>query len=221
MSDLNWRDPKYRPVDPTPDDMPKPEGGERKASRVAHDLGWMRGQLAKDFAEGRISLPITPDEHGVIDTIGEAIEHLGRIADLERRLAEAVKDYEALEAFEAGWKRRAEVNERLRDQAQADAGEFLIRAETAERDLTTARSTIEGLERRIGERQTWRHVKTGGLYELREEDCPACREADLEPVTIYRSLTDGRIWVRPSIEFYDGRFVQENAALTPDAGEGR
>lgn len=67
--------------------------------------------------------------------------------------------------------------------------------------------------------QIWKHVKTGGLYELREEDCPATLKANLlEPMTIYRSLKDGRIWIRPSSEFYDGRFERAADPPTPEQG---
>jgi hypothetical protein len=45
-------------------------------------------------------------------------------------------------------------------------------------------------------------VKTGGIYTLLHE---ATREADLEPVIVYQG-EDGRVWVRPRTEFFDGRF---------------
>ncbi len=54
----------------------------------------------------------------------------------------------------------------------------------------------------------YRHVKTGGYYELLDE---ALNEADLTNVCVYRSLHDGKIWVRPSDEFFDGRFVLEDS----------
>lgn len=50
----------------------------------------------------------------------------------------------------------------------------------------------------------WKHVKSGGIYVVLVYD--ATREHDLEPVVVYRACADGRIWVRPAIEFFDGRF---------------
>jgi hypothetical protein len=47
------------------------------------------------------------------------------------------------------------------------------------------------------------HKKTGGLYEVMG---PATLEASGEAVTVYRSMADGRVWVRPTAEMLDGRF---------------
>ena len=53
----------------------------------------------------------------------------------------------------------------------------------------------------------YRHKKTGGAYEiLHGQASEAFFEADMTPAIIYRSLEDGKIWVRPKDEFYDGRF---------------
>jgi hypothetical protein len=49
---------------------------------------------------------------------------------------------------------------------------------------------------------THRHVKSGGLYVVM---CEGKLEKDCSNVVIYRGQ-DGDVWVRPSIEFYDGRF---------------
>lgn len=54
----------------------------------------------------------------------------------------------------------------------------------------------------------WRHKKTGRLYEV---ICQGLLEATLEPVTVYQSRVDGRVWVRPSTEFLDGRFEPAEA----------
>jgi hypothetical protein len=50
---------------------------------------------------------------------------------------------------------------------------------------------------------THRHLKTGGLYRVL---LLGTSEADMEPVVIYDNR-DGRVWVRPENEFFDGRFV--------------
>jgi hypothetical protein len=44
------------------------------------------------------------------------------------------------------------------------------------------------------------HMKTGGLYVVLTD---AELETDLSRVVVYKSLKDGRIWVRPASEFYD------------------
>lgn len=53
--------------------------------------------------------------------------------------------------------------------------------------------------------QHWRHVKTGGVYELLMH---ASDEATKRDQVVYRAAVGGRVWVRPALEFYDGRFVQ-------------
>lgn len=58
-------------------------------------------------------------------------------------------------------------------------------------------------------RQFYRHVKTGGDYEWLMS---AVRESDQVVVVVYRSVETGVRWVRPSQEFYDGRFVQIDTA---------
>lgn len=54
------------------------------------------------------------------------------------------------------------------------------------------------------------HVKSGGVYKVLEI---ANMEHDQSSVVVYKSESDGRVWVRPLEEFADGRFVsfQENA----------
>lgn len=52
---------------------------------------------------------------------------------------------------------------------------------------------------------THRHTKTQGLYILLHR---GVWEADVSHVCIYQAVTDGVVWVRPSVEFDDGRFEQ-------------
>lgn len=72
---------------------------------------------------------------------------------------------------------------------------------------------------------TYRHVKTGGLYQVLFD---AFLERDVSHVVVYMAA-DGTIWVRPWEEFHDGRFVAiedrevktptgEAAAAAPVAG---
>lgn len=69
----------------------------------------------------------------------------------------------------------------------------------------------------------WRHKKTGGFYELIAD---AEHSEDLSLMVVYRSVTTGRVWVRPASEFYDGRFEQyfltnEENTITDVVGEIR
>ena len=48
--------------------------------------------------------------------------------------------------------------------------------------------------------EIYQHIKTGDLYVILTD---AEYEATLVPVVVYKSLKDGRIWVRPASEFYD------------------
>lgn len=61
--------------------------------------------------------------------------------------------------------------------------------------------------------KVFRHVRSGGIYEVLHA---ASLEATLEPVVVYRSCSDGSVWVRPAAEFSDGRFVAEtDPAIVP------
>lgn len=51
---------------------------------------------------------------------------------------------------------------------------------------------------------THRHGKTGGLYRLTDQRVVI--EATNTPAVVYEAQ-DGTLWVRPSSEFYDGRFA--------------
>lgn len=50
-----------------------------------------------------------------------------------------------------------------------------------------------------------KHVKTNGYYEVLAPS--ALIEEDMSEVTVYLSLKDNVVWVRPKQEFCDGRFV--------------
>ena len=50
----------------------------------------------------------------------------------------------------------------------------------------------------------WRHVKTGGGYEVLWGQ--ALIEASRTPAVVYRAEVGGQVWVRPLAEFTDGRF---------------
>jgi hypothetical protein len=58
--------------------------------------------------------------------------------------------------------------------------------------------------------EIYRHVKTGGLYVILGdaliEDGAVCS-------IVYQSLADGQVWVRPTKEFFDGRFTKESAVV--------
>ena len=52
----------------------------------------------------------------------------------------------------------------------------------------------------------WLHKKSNILYLFL---CEATIEATGESVVVYRGLDTGETWVRPSKEFYDGRFESQ------------
>ena len=78
------------------------------------------------------------------------------------------------------------------------------RTEGAKQRLATKKkyATLD-CDRRIPRRELVRHVKTRGIYEIIGY---GKIEKDQTPVTIYEQIWEGRIWVRPTEEFEDGRF---------------
>lgn len=51
----------------------------------------------------------------------------------------------------------------------------------------------------------YEHLKRGTRYEVLHYH--ALREADMVECVVYCAVADGKIWVRPRSEFFDGRFV--------------
>jgi hypothetical protein len=56
------------------------------------------------------------------------------------------------------------------------------------------------------------HVRTGGIYVVLMQ---ALLEANAERAVVYRSERDGTVWVRPFVEFADGRFAEIQSADWP------
>lgn len=55
------------------------------------------------------------------------------------------------------------------------------------------------------------HKKTGGLYRVMDEKARIESEGmDGELQVVYRHAETGSVWVRPSSEFFDGRFELVN-----------
>lgn len=55
----------------------------------------------------------------------------------------------------------------------------------------------------------WRHKKRGTLYRVLIDDVTMQTKVmvlDDEPAVVYRDLETYRVYVRPTAEFYDGRF---------------
>jgi len=49
----------------------------------------------------------------------------------------------------------------------------------------------------------FKHLKSSGMYRI---VATATIEASMTPAIVYESLENGRVWVRPQDEFFDGRF---------------
>ena len=55
----------------------------------------------------------------------------------------------------------------------------------------------------------WRHVKRGTTYRVLFEAAKASSvmaEIDDMTMVVYQGEADGLVWVRPAMEFFDGRF---------------
>lgn len=52
--------------------------------------------------------------------------------------------------------------------------------------------------------EIWQHVASGGLYTVIAH---GHRVHSMTPMTIYKSLWDGAIWVIQTAQFEDGRFI--------------
>lgn len=55
----------------------------------------------------------------------------------------------------------------------------------------------------------WRHVKTGGIYFVLDEDITI--EKTMERAVLYVRVSTGEKWIRPYAEFHDGRFEVLNS----------
>ena len=60
----------------------------------------------------------------------------------------------------------------------------------------------------------WRHKKRGTVYRVLHDNAPMQEEQtegrrfDDEPMVVYQDVASGAVYVRPVVEFYDGRFEQ-------------
>lgn len=128
-----------------------------------------------------------------------------------------INDPKILEKVELPWALRVEqLHYRLNNQADTIQGlqkalktlaewDDFMSEDTAQAMLSFAR---EERKRLLSWKPTHRHLKTGRLYrEIRR----GLNEADMKPVVAYDDQA-GRMWVRPVVEFDDGRF----APLTGD-----
>lgn len=79
---------------------------------------------------------------------------------------------------------------------------------TSLRALRAASAAATAL--RASSRRLHRHAARGTLYEVVGSATLQCSLEALDEahVTVYRSADGSRLWVRPTTEFYDGRFVR-------------
>jgi hypothetical protein len=63
-------------------------------------------------------------------------------------------------------------------------------------------------------KEAWRHKKRGTVYRVLHDNAPMQEEQtegrrlDDEPMVVYQDIASGAVYVRPVVEFYDGRFEQ-------------
>lgn len=100
-------------------------------------------------------------------------------------------------------------------------GRHLLRLPDTERNrfLDALRITLYMASLRL-----WMHVTRRSVYEelFRGTLQMSGTTHDMSPVTVYRSLSDGSIWVRKTSEFMDGRFeeVTNGEAKQEEAARG-
>ena len=71
--------------------------------------------------------------------------------------------------------------------------------------VEVARAVLTAVSERDPPPARYRHVKSGGVYEI---VTLAQMESDGAEVVVYRPTNgEARTWVRPRAEFFDGRFV--------------
>ena len=157
------------------------------------------------------------------DELHERIDGLDRMDCYESGYEDAKAHYEAAEADKARLSARvAELEEALIHYAITEKIYNrrpvwvcdICDASDDERDLVEHKTfcALSGDGSRILADVVYRHRK-GGLYRIVAR---GLLESDLTPVVVYRALTGGECWVRPTAEFQDGRFT----VLDPLDGDG-
>ena len=69
------------------------------------------------------------------------------------------------------------------------------------------------------ERVIWRHKRRGTAYQIvghAELRSAGGHLEEGQPLTIYRSIEDGKLWARPTSEFNDGRFERVGPKTLPE-----
>lgn len=137
---------------------------------------WAKRQAAKEEARWTPEMQL---EHLrlLLETDSRWMAHVRLVNSLTNRY---------LNALEPDWFRRNHVSsDKFRKSQGLEPTKFLIEPTKV---IKGARAV---------------HVKSGGEYEVVEV---ANMEADQTLVVVYRSLSTGQVWVRPYVEFSDGRF---------------
>ena len=70
-------------------------------------------------------------------------------------------------------------------------------------DLKNARVAVSNARAVVPIGSRWRHIKRGSEYWVR---AISIREEDGAPLIVYEDASTGTCWVRPFVEFIDGRF---------------
>lgn len=232
----NWR-PSRAHIEGARNDLNKAiayiERLERERDSAAHvSAERLKRAEAAEAALTRLKAPLpnsrtTAEERVAIRTAAEADNTyednatvLRLLDDLDAYAAQARSaKKEAEEAQRVVFDLAAIVRAELPSLLDEDSGgnaqlDMAIDRVLASPATAQARSAVE---------PTHRHVRRGTEYvEIGRGELQSSitlREGD-EPLVVYRSVDDGRIWIRPASEFDDGRFEAIHARRKGETGNG-
>lgn len=156
----------------------------------------MSDLITRLYQEADASEELNPGDSD-IETMREAARRIAdleaRAAELEERLAEGLDLCVRARNLDSEVLEKSCIHPWISDQYAKDLSEW----------ETRARAALSGDGSAVLASPFYRHRK-GGTYRVIAQ---GRIEADLTPATIYESLSDGSIWVRPTAEFQDGRFT--------------
>lgn len=149
-------------------------------------------------AEALDALPVTPAQALRAASDVRRLEAAPFVAEVNAQLKDGYKEGLGLVVDINAWP--GGVTQTVIDIFNASGWEVGGKSDHQGRFLTfTAKRTLVELPEPA---TRYRHVKTGREYSF---TAIGKWEPNLEPVVIYEA-PDGTVWVRPAVEFFDGRF---------------